>query len=481
MPAPAAVATGLLIGGSVEAGPPMPVHNPAHPTEIAGFATAASAADVDHAIEAAHRALPAWSALSYRERGEFLRHGADSLVAGGDERARLLVRENGKILREAELELQRFRARLTGVAALAAELSEVDVHDGPPLHTTVQYVPRGVAVLVVPWNWPLSILGACLPHALLAGATVVVKPPPTAPLATMESLSALSAVLPPGVLNAVTGRTEDIGLALLTHPHVGHIGFTGSVEAGRRIAGVAGQHLKHVTLELGGNDAALFLADADLEEQAVGRLMTGAFLSAGQVCTAIKRLYVHRSRYDEVVDALTATLRRTVVGDGLDPRATMGPLHTSAGRDRLRELLRSCGGEVRELGELLDDGADGWFARPSLVLSPDPACALVWEEQFGPALPIIPFDTEDEAVDRANATEYGLASSVWSADQDRALAVARRLRAGTTFLNAHGPTVQDDRAPFGGVGSSGLGCELGVAGVREVQVPHTVTSPGVAR
>ncbi|MCP2170277.1 aldehyde dehydrogenase family protein [Goodfellowiella coeruleoviolacea] len=474
----AAVDAGLVIAGRAEPVSPdaaIPVWNPARPDELVGRAAAGSAVDAARAVDAAHGALAEWSTMDYAERGAVLRRCARDLDTS--RYAEILVRENGKVRREAEVELARFTGRLIGVADMADLLAAEETHPGPPLHSRVTYRPRGVAVLIIPWNWPLSVLGACLPHALIAGATVVVKPPPTAPLATTLTLATIAAALPPGVVNVVTGRTEEIGPVLLTHPRVGHIAFTGSVESGRRIYATAAAHLKPVTLELGGNDAALVLADAELDEAAVRRLATGAFLGAGQVCVGVKRLYVHRSRYDEVVDALTRVVSATVVGDGLDPRSTMGPVHTEAARRRLRAQISSAGGAVRELGEVLDPEQfdRGWFVRPALALDPDPGADLVRTEQFGPALPIIPFRTDDEAVDLANASNFGLASSVWSATPGRAEALARRLDAGITFVNAHGATVLDERAPFGGTKDSGIGCELGWAGVREFQVAHTLT------
>jgi acyl-CoA reductase-like NAD-dependent aldehyde dehydrogenase len=229
--------------------------------------------------------------------------------------------------------------------------------------------------------------------------------------------------------------------------------------------GMAAENLTRVQLELGGNDPALVLEDANLDEGAIHMLGIGAFLTTGQVCMAMKRLYVHRSRYDEVVEGLASELEGTRLGAGLDPDTTMGPLHTRRQRDFVAELVeeaRGQGAEVREYGE----GAEGaQFLRPSLVLDPSPDARIVTEEQFGPSLPVIPFDDEDDAIRQANDTWSGLCSSVWSSDPEHVERVGSRLRSGTVFVNAHNAPWLDDRAPFGGFNQSGMGREMGVDGI----------------
>jgi acyl-CoA reductase-like NAD-dependent aldehyde dehydrogenase len=241
------------------------------------------------------------------------------------------------------------------------------------------------------------------------------------------------------------------------------------------IMGMAAESLTRVQLELGGNDPALVLADAELDADTVHRLGIGAFLTTGQVCMAMKRLYVHRSHYDEVVEGLSGELATTRLGPGLDPETTMGPMHTARQREFVAELVeeaRAQGAEVREFGE----GADGGqFLKPSLVLDPRPDSRIVTEEQFGPALPIIPFEDEQDAIRQANDTWSGLCSSVWSSDPEHADAVAARLRTGTTFINAHNAPWLDDRAPFGGFNQSGMGREMGVEGVLGFTDTHSTS------
>jgi len=245
---------------------------------------------------------------------------------------------------------------------------------------------------------------------------------------------------------------------------------------------MAASNLAHVTLELGGNDAGVVLEDADLDAAAIKRMVMGTFLSAGQVCMALKRLYVHASRYDELASAFTAETSQYVVGDGLEPAVTMGPLNNLRRQETVRELVaeaRARGAEVREVGTIADEGifARGYFHRPTVVLTNDHALRVVREEQFGPVLPIIPFRDEREAIRLANDSEFGLCSSVWSRDRDRALAVARQLEAGYTYINGHGALAQDHRAPFGGFKWSGIGRNLGYEGVLEFQEYHSISAP----
>jgi len=286
------------------------------------------------------------------------------------------------------------------------------------------------------------------------------------------------------VLNVVTGSASEIGDTLLTHPVVRKINFTGGIETGRHVMRTAAQNLTHVTLELGGNDAAIVLEDANLDDEAFVRMFMGSFMTMGQVCMAIKRLYVHESRFDEVVDGFSAVLSRQVVGDGTQEGVTMGPVNNKEQYDIVGGFLaeaRNAGADVRELGSARDEAEfdEGYFFKPTLVVKPEPGLKIVKDEQFGPALPILTFKDDEEVVALANDSNYGLCSSVWTEDAERALSVARRLEAGYTYLNAHGPAAQDSRAPFGGFKQSGFGRNLGYEGVLEFQEYHSISSaPG---
>jgi acyl-CoA reductase-like NAD-dependent aldehyde dehydrogenase len=477
------IRTELFIDGEIRsADDHLQVVDPADGRSVVGYAAAASAKQAEAAVAAAHRAFPAWAARTPQERAELVTAALAPLEADRHATAEILTRENGKIRMESFVDSLVFAHRCGLATGLAEQVGLTTELPAPPYRTTVSYLPLGVVTIIVPFNWPLAILGASLPYALVAGNTVVVKPPPSTPLATTRTVQQVAALLPPGVLNVVTGADAEIGSALISDDRVKKVCFTGSVGGGQRIMAMASQSLTRVALELGGNDPALVLADADLSGDALQRLFSGTFDSTGQICMATKRLYVHRSRYEEVVEGLSGILAAQRLGHGLDEGVTMGPLHQARQKEYVLELLdqaRASGAEVREFGEAAE-GADisvGNFLRPSLVLDPADDARVVAEEQFGPTLPILPFEDEDDAVARANDTWSGLCSSVWTADLDRAAAVAARLRTGYTFVNAHGAAHLDERAPFGGFNHSGMGREMGIEGLREFMDTHAVGFP----
>jgi len=461
--------------------------NPANPDEIVGEAAQADKEDVDLAVEAASRAFPAWAALSFAQRAKYLEQIAHQIVADQDElqaRIRLFTREHGKVLREATMEMTRLGDRFIYCAGQAARLAKDDVLPGPPFDTLVTRQPRGVAALIIPWNWPLSILGAKLPQALIAGNTVVIKPAQRAAIAPTLTMRIMAEVLPPGVLNVVTGASAEIGDALVSHPLVSKINFTGGVETGKHVMRVAADTLKPVTLELGGNDPALILEDAVLDEPAIQRMVLGTFMTTGQVCMAIKRIYVHASRYQELLSSFMAATDRYVVGNGLNDGVTMGPLNNAAQLKIVRDFIedaRQQGAIIHELGQIADEEGyrKGYFQRPVVITGAEQQMKIVAQEQFGPAIAIMPFRTDAEAIELANNSTFGLCSSVWTNDRERALSVARKLEAGYTYLNAHGPTAQDNRAPFGGFKQSGIGRNLGFEGIMEFLESHSISSaPG---
>jgi acyl-CoA reductase-like NAD-dependent aldehyde dehydrogenase len=473
--------TPLLIGGEErEAADSFPVYDPSS-REVIGYAAAASAADAEAAVRAAHEAWPAWAALPTAERVRLALALLEGLDSDADARAELLVRENGKTRMEATIDSLVLVGRFHQAAAVAAHVDEEETLAGPPFTTTIAHVPVGVVTIIFPFNWPLAILGASLPFALMSGNTVVVKPPPTTPMSVVQTLRHLALALPPGVLNVVTGTDAVVGPVVVGDPRVKHVCFTGSVGGGRQIMQAAAANLTRVTLELGGNDPAVLLDDAAFDDAEMERLAAATFMTTGQVCMAVKRLYVPRARFDEVVTGLESALARTVVGSGLDPGTTMGPLHTERQRDFVVELVgeaRAAGAEVREAGMFACDPDSGHYLLPSLVLDPGRDLRIVTEEQFGPTLPVIPYDDEAEAIARANDTWSGLCSSVWSTDEEHAMRVARQLRTGVTFFNNHNATAVDERAPFGGFNQSGIGRELGREGLLEFTETHVMSVPG---
>ncbi|HAO57241.1 MAG TPA: aldehyde dehydrogenase [Alphaproteobacteria bacterium] len=483
----APVTTGNYIDGvarPADGGRTYALFNPARPDELVGHAALSSVSDVDAAVRAAHGAFAAWSRTSYAERAAKLNEVAEYLESGQDDvdqRARLFCREHGKPIKETHLEVSRLGERFRMTAAYADRLARDEIEHGPPFDTIITRQPRGVAMLIVPWNWPLSILGAKLPQALMAGNTVVVKPSELSVLAPGLTLQKIAEMFPPGVINIVTGDAAEIGDSLVGHPLVRFVNFTGSVRIGKHVMKVAADQMTPVTLELGGNDAAIVCADARLDETAFMNMYLGTFMSSGQVCMALKRLYVHRSRYDEVIEGLEAVCNRMVVGDGLLPDTNMGPVNNAKQLQIITSMIeqaRSAGAEVRECGQVPDEELyqKGYFQRPALVINPDHTLDIVAEEQFGPALPVMPFDSEGEAVRLANDSRFGLCSSVWTEDRDRALLISRQLEAGYTYLNNHGPTAQDFRGPFGGFKDSGIGRNLGYEGIAQFQGYHSISS-----
>ncbi|MEH0108576.1 aldehyde dehydrogenase family protein [Tersicoccus sp. MR15.9] len=476
------VTTGLYIGGEERrTEDTLTVPDPGRAGETVGHAAAASPGDVDDAIAAAKKAFPAWAALSAADRAEQMRAALAGIAEARDEDAAILSRENGKIRMESWVDSLVFELRWNLALALADEVDAtrtLEPAPGIPVTTTVAHQPLGVVTVIVPFNWPIAILGAALPHALLAGNTAIVKPPPSAPLATTRVVQRVAEQLPPGVLNVVTGRDADMS-ALITSPDVAKVCFTGSVGGGKKIMELASSSLTRVTLELGGNDAAVVLADAVLDDTHLDRLYAAIFDTTGQICMNAKRVHVHRSRLEEVAAGLAARLEKAVIGYGLDEGTTMGPLHSPAQKAFVAELIeeaKSAGADVREFGTLPTDPAlaDGNFLRPAIVVDPDPSLRVVTQEQFGPVIPLLPFDADDDAVAAANDTWAGLGGSVWSADPEHARTIANRLACGYVWINDHGATRLDLRAPFGGMKQSGFGREQGIDGVRAFQDTRAV-------
>lgn len=477
----AEVRTGLYIGGEERhTDATLDVADPAKPGVIVGHAASASAEDVADAVAAAKAAYPAWSALSAAERADLMRTAIEGIAEARDDDAAILSQENGKIRFEAWIDSLVFEIRWNLALMLADEVETgkvLSVAPGIPVETTVSYQSLGVVTLIVPFNWPIAILGAALPHALLAGNTAIVKPPPTTPLALTRVVQRIAEKLPPGVLNVVTGKDENMS-GLIQNPDIAKVCFTGSVGGGKRIMEMASKTLTRVTLELGGNDAAIFLEDAILDDAHLDRIYAAVFDTTGQICMNAKRLYVHRSRMDELVQGLSARLDKAVIGYGLDEGTTMGPLHQGAQKAFVEDIIqeaKDAGADVREFGQLPGgDLAGGNFLRPAIVVDPDPALRVVTQEQFGPVIPILPFDTEDEAVAAANDTWAGLCGSVWTADVEAANRVGGRLQCGYVWANDHGATRLDLRAPFGGMKQSGMGREQGIEGIRAFQDTRSI-------
>ena len=477
------VRTGLYIGGDErQTSETLAVADPGKPGVVVGHAASASTEDVADAVAAAKGAFPAWSALSATERAAQMAEAIAGIADDRDADAAILSQENGKVRFEAWIDALVFEIRWNLALMIADEVDTgktLPVAPGIPVETAVSYQPLGVVTVIVPFNWPIAILGAALPHALLAGNTAIVKPPPSAPLATTRVVQRIAEKLPPGVLNVVTGKDENMA-GLIQNTDVAKVCFTGSVNGGKRIMQMASSTLTRVTLELGGNDAAVFLEDAILDDVHLDRLYAAIFDTTGQICMNAKRVYVHHSRLDEVVAGLSARLEKAVIGYGLDEGTTMGPLNSSAQKAFVQDIIqeaKDAGADVREFGELPGgDLAGGNFLRPAIVVNPDSTLRVVTQEQFGPVIPIIGFATEDEAIALANDTWGGLCGSVWTADPAAANRVGSQLVCGYVWVNDHGATRLDLRAPFGGMKQSGMGREQGIEGIRSFQDTRSIAT-----
>lgn len=436
--------------------------NPARPSEV--VATVAETSDVAAVVDAAAGAQRDWAAVALPDRCQAVLVAFASAESRVDELAEVLARESGKPLADCRGEIGFALSFARWACATAPEALADAVVDDAAGRLALRRVPFGVVAAISPWNAPVILTLLKAVPALCAGNAVVVKPSPLAPFAVSDLLGAVAQQLPVGLLAVVQGGAE-VGSALVAHPAVRKVAFTGGEVTGRAIAHAAAERLVPSVLELGGNDPALFLPDAALTDEAMDRLVMASFATAGQVCMAAKRLYVHSSVAEVFLESYLAAAKRVLVtGDPLAEGVTMGPLVTRAAANRVRGLLGE--GTAHPLGTCLPFG-DGYFVEPALVTGLPDDAPLVAQEQFGPVVPLLVFEDEDEVVARANAGELGLAASVWSGDEERAFALARRLEAGFVFVNTHNRTGMALRAPFGGVKASGWGREYGVEGLRE--------------
>lgn len=463
----------VLIGGRTIDGPTHPVYNPARADEIVGRSALADAELVDRAVRAAADAAPGWAALSVTDRRAALKGAAAAGLEDFENRARLLTAEQGKVLWESMVDLAGAPYLLHESRRLIERVAGEEVADDERGRFIRRRRPVGVVAVIVPWNYPVLLAFNAIAPALAAGNTVVVKPSELAPLTLTAVLHAVAATLPDGVLNVVPGDGAVTGHALAGHPLVRRVMFTGGTAGGRMVMRAAAESITGVGLELGGNDPALVLESAVIDDELVTALRNSVFTCSGQVCFAVKRIYVHRSHFARFVEAFSDATDELAVGDGLDPASSIGPLISAAARDRVTELIRDSaenGANVRELGSKVDPG--GWdrghFLLPHVVTAITQQSRLVAAEQFGPVLPIMAFDTEDEAVALANDSEYGLAASVWSRDDGHAFEVARGIEAGTVFVNVHQAGASDHTTPFGGVKQSGIGRINGWASIEEL-------------
>ncbi len=444
------------------------VINPATAAEFARCPLA-TVADLDAAVVAARRAFPNWAATSIDERAQRILAITNAIEAEKDLLARLLSREQGKPIAGAlgEIGAALVWARATAALRPAIEL----LQDDATARIEVHRKPLGVVGSITPWNHPVLIAVWHVMPALLAGNTVVIKPSSYTPLSTLRFVEIANRSLPRGVLNVLAGE-GGLGRAMSVHPGVDKIVFTGSTATGRSIMAGSAATLKRLTLELGGNDAAIVLEDADMEKSAA-TIFAKAFGNSGQTCAALKRLYVHESIHDQMAERLATLARKARVGPADEPDTQFGPLQNRAQFEFVCELAedaRARGGRFLAGGRPLERA--GYFFPLSIVVDVNDHARVVAEEQFGPILPVLRFREVEEAMARANASENGLGGSIWSADIERATKLAQRLECGTAWVNDHATI--SPLAPFGGAKQSGIGVEFGLYGLDEYMQLQTL-------
>lgn len=425
-------------------------------------------AQLDAAVASAQRAFPSWRATPIAERQALVAKAGQLLMAKAEEMARLFTLEQGRPMGAAKQEIELGGYWLTQVAKAAPPFHIIE--DSATQRIETDYVPLGVVCAIAPWNFPVSLAMWKVAPALVAGNAMVLKPSPFTPLCTLKIGELFQEVLPPGVLNVVSGG-DALGPWMTAHPGFAKISFTGSTATGKKVMESAAKDLKRITLELGGNDAAIVLPDVDLDDVA-HKIFFGAFFNTAQICVATKRLYVHEDIYEGLRDRLAAIAQATRMGDGAEQGTVLGPIQNKRQYDRVMGLLEDARANNLTLIEAGPVPASGYFVPVTIVDDPPEDSRVVQEEAFGPILPMMRFSDIDEVVRRANASEYGLAGAVWSRDVDAAVAIAKRMETGTVWVNQNLNLRPD--TPFAGHKQSGFGVENGMEGLLEFMAPRSI-------
>ena len=479
----------IIVNGEqvgAKSGEEMPVVNPVTEEEL-DTVPKGGPEDVDAAVAAAKEAFKEWSAKDPDERAELIRAGVSAIRENGKEIAQLLVQEQGKPMMEAMGELHHFLHGMSYYADLASKIEGTYTTLPSALGKAYGMVikkPMGVCAAIVPYNFPLTLMGTKIGPALAAGNTVVVKPAGTTPLATLRVAQLMQeAELPPGVLNVVTGPGAEVGEALAGHPDVRRVAFTGSTPVGRRLMEVAAPKFKRVSAELGGSDPVIVFPDADVDA-AVRGINIGRFFNAGQACLAAKRVYVFAEVYDGFMESLVKRVSRYELGNGLEkaekPNIRMGPLNAARHRDLLADQLQEAvdGGANVAVGGNEQNGGKGYFFEPTVIENAPHDSRVVREETFGPLLPVFKVNDVDEAIRLANDSVYGLGSSVWTYNVNWIHRAAQEIEAGMTWVNQlH---FGYDELPFGGVKDSGIGREHGKEAIEHYLEQKSVVVGGLS-
>jgi acyl-CoA reductase-like NAD-dependent aldehyde dehydrogenase len=440
--------------------------------EVFAQAPDASATDLDRAVSSATVAFKLWKKRPWDERAALLFRAGELIVENAESLGRLFTREQG---RPTDGALQEAKGTGEWLKAISAMTIPIEVtQDGPKQRVEVHHEPLGVVAAIVPWNFPLLLAAWKIAPALLAGNTMVLKPSPYTPLSTLKMGELLRGVLPRGVLNVISGG-DALGPMMTSHKGFAKISFTGSTATGKRVMESAAKDLKRLTLELGGNDAAIVLPDVDLDKVAQ-KIFFGAFWNSAQICVATKRLYVHTDIYDGLRDRLHAIAKAIKVGDGAEQGTVLGPIQNEAQYRRVLALMEhaKASGLTLLQGAAIPEGR-GYFIPVTIVDNPPEESRVVTEEAFGPILPMLRFDDIDDVIDRANNSEYGLAGAVWAKDVSKAVDIAHRLDTGTVWINQNLTLLAS--TPFGGRKQSGIGVENGQAGLLEFTQTKTIYIP----
>ena len=460
----------LIDGEMVTAAKTLDVVNPAT-EEVIGQVPACGKTELDRAVAAARRAFPGWRKTPVEERRRVINAMADAIAANHEELYRLLTAEQGKPHHQAQGELHGAPAIMKAQATLS--LDDVINQDDATRLSRTRRVPVGVVGGIVPWNFPVLMAVQKVAPALLSGCTIVLKPSPFTPLTTLRIAELWKDIAPAGVVNVITGPDE-LGPLITEHPDIDKITFTGSTATGRKIMEGASKDLKRITLELGGNDASIVLPDADVSKVAE-QLFWSSFTNAGQICVAAKRIYIHEDIYDELSKAIAEYAKTVKVGDGSQQGTGVGPIQNKKQFDRVCELIQDAkdNGYKFLLGGDVDPSGTGYYVPITILDNPPEDARIVAEEQFGPVMPLMKFSTTEEAIQRANASEYGLAGAVWTSDPDKGVEVAEQLETGTVWVNEF--LHVSPLAPFGGHKQSGFGSEYGIEGLKEFTYAQVIT------
>ncbi len=460
----------LIDGELVETGTTMEVLNPAT-EQVIGLVPSCGADELDRAVAAARRAFKTWSKTPIDDRRAVIQKMSGIIKENADELFRLLTSEQGKPHDQAKGEVYGAAGMMAAQSTLS--LDDVINEDSDTRLSRTRRVPVGVVGGIVPWNFPVMMAMQKIAPAILSGCTIVLKPSPFTPLATLRIAELIKDAAPAGVVNIITGE-DSLGPLITEHADIDKITFTGSTATGKKIMEGASKDLKRITLELGGNDASIVLPDANVEKVAE-QLFWSSFSNAGQICVAAKRIYIHEDIYDELSAAIAEVAKNVKVGDGSDQGTGVGPIQNKKQFERVCELIEDAkeNGYKFLTGGDVDPSGTGYYVPITIMDNPPEDARIVAEEQFGPVMPLMKFATTDEVIQRANDSEYGLAGAVWTGDTDKGVEIAEQLETGTVWVNEY--LHLSPFAPFGGHKQSGFGAEYGVEGLKEFTYAQVIT------